>query len=167
MIEVTTNLFVGDELAFDGKVKHESDWAVVHACKEPYHRQALGYTGRGAPKTHPEYLVAQRDERLILNLVDADDPAYIPKEIMDAALLFIEDKLQNGKRVLVHCNQGMSRSAGIALLFLAKAGRLSQSNYLEAEQEFMSLYPPCNLSNGIRGFLMANWSLYMGQNEIP
>lgn len=163
MIEVTTNLFVGDESAFDNKVKHESDWAVVHACKEPYHRQALGYTGRGAPKTHPEYLIALRGERLILNLIDADNPAFIPKEIMDAALKFIEDKLQSGKRVLVHCNQGMSRSAGIALLFLAKEGLISQSNYPEAEQEFMGLYPPCNLSNGIRGFLVSNWSFYMGE----
>ena len=29
MIEVATNLFVGNEMAFDKRVKHESDWAVV------------------------------------------------------------------------------------------------------------------------------------------
>lgn len=48
MIEVHPNLFVGsqdDEAAIRG---HPS-WFVVHACKEPYHRQALGYTSQGAP----------------------------------------------------------------------------------------------------------------------
>ena len=38
-----------------------------------YHRQALGYRSRGAPKDHPEYLVARRGNRLILNIVDAND----------------------------------------------------------------------------------------------
>ena len=34
---------------------------------------------------------------------------------------------------------------------------------LEAEEEFKRLYPPCNLSLGIRGFLIQNWHVYMGQ----
>jgi hypothetical protein len=161
MIEVTKNLFVGDQLAYESKVRFVDDWCVVHACKEPYHRQALGYSGRAAPKTHPEYLIATRGNRLILNMVDVDNPAYIPKEIMDAALLFIDQSLKAGKQVLVHCNQGMSRSAGIALLFLAKQGLIAQSSFLEAEQQFTTLYPPCNMSLGIRGFLMQNWDSYM------
>lgn len=134
---------------------------MVHACKEPYHRQALGYSGRAAPKTHPEYLIATRDNRLILNMVDVDNPAYIPNEIMDAALLFIDQNLKAGKQVLVHCNQGMSRSAGIALLFLAQQGLIAQSSFIEAEQQFKTLYPPCNMAMGIRGFLMQNWDSYI------
>lgn len=77
MIEVKSNLFVGsqdDEAAIRG----QGGWFVVHACKEPYHRQALGYSGRGAPKDHPEYLIARREGRLILNLVDVDNVSYIP-----------------------------------------------------------------------------------------
>lgn len=77
MIEVYPNLFVGDEADYR-IVLNMSGWFIVHACKEPFHRQALGYAGRGAPKDHPEYLVAERDGRLILNLVDAPNPAYIP-----------------------------------------------------------------------------------------
>ena len=49
MIEVTRNLFVGNEEDYN-RIQHESDWAIVHACKEPYHRIAVGYSGRGAPK---------------------------------------------------------------------------------------------------------------------
>jgi predicted protein tyrosine phosphatase len=155
------NLFVSDQSVYESKICFEPDWCIVHACKEPYHRQALSYSGRGAPKTHPEYLVAVRGNRLILNLVDADNPAYIPKEIIDAALLFIDRNLKAGRRVLVHCNQGMSRSAGIALLFLAKSGVIVQTSLVEAEQQFKSLYPPCNMAAGIRGFLAENWSNYM------
>src|ERR1035437_3624457 len=116
MIEVLSNLFVGsqdDEVSIHG----QSGWFVVHACKEPYHRQALGYSGRAAPKNHPEYLIARRDNRLVLNLVDADDPAYIPAEIMDVAVTFIHEHLSAGRRVLVHCNQGLSRSPAIAMLY--------------------------------------------------
>lgn len=161
MIEVTKNLFVGDQLAYESKVRFSEGWCVVHACKEPYHRQALGYTGRGAPKSHPEYLVATRDNRLILNMVDVDNPAYIPKEIIDAALLFIDQSLSAGKQVLVHCNQGMSRSAGITMLFLAKQGLIAQSSFVEAEQQFKALYPPCDMAMGIRGFLVKNWDSYI------
>ncbi len=161
MIEVANNLFVGDQSAYESKVQFSDDWCVVHACKEPYHRQALSYSGRGAPKGHPEYLIATRGNRLILNIVDVDNPAYIPKEIIDAALLFIEQSLKAGKQVLVHCNQGMSRSAGIALLFLAKQGLIAQSSFIEAEQQFKALYPPCNMAMGIRGFLMQNWDGYI------
>ena len=112
MIEVYTNLFVGaehDEVSLRG----QDGWFVVHACKEPYHRQALGYRGQGAPKHHPEYLIARRDGRLILNLVDVDDVNFISPIIIDAALGDIHQNIMS-KRVLVHCNQGQSRSPSIA-----------------------------------------------------
>jgi len=70
MIEVYLNLFVGDQSDYEINVATQEGWAVVHACKEPYHRQALGYRVRGAPKDHPEYLVARRGNRLILNIVE-------------------------------------------------------------------------------------------------
>ena len=161
MLEVAPNFYVGNELDFEHTVRQQSGWAVVHACKEPYHRQALGYSGRGAPKDHPEYLIAHRGDRLILNLVDVDNPAYIAKEIMDAALQFIAANLESGKKVLVHCNQGASRSAGIALLYLAKAGQIPHDNFTTDEQAFREIYPPCAMAAGIRGFLMQNWPTYM------
>ncbi len=134
MIEVYPNLFVGDQADYDDRVQQQEGWRIVHACKEPYHRQALGYTGRAAPQTHPEYLIARRGHRLILNMVDANDPAYIPKEIMDAALAFIYEGLTSGDRVLVHCNQGESRSPSIVLLYLAiYTDRITRSSFAEAD----------------------------------
>ncbi len=117
MIEVYNNLYVGSQFDYDSSVRFQSGWAIVHACKEPYHREALGYKTNGAPKDHPEYLIAKRGNRLILNLVDVDKVDYIANSIIDEALTFINTNLSNDLKVLVHCNQGRSRSAGIAMLF--------------------------------------------------
>jgi hypothetical protein len=161
MIEIHPNLFIGNEYDYESTVKHESGWCVVHACKEPYHRQALGYTQRAALKTHPEYLIARRGNRLILNLVDAPDPAYIPKEIIDTALEFISSSLGSGAKVLVHCNEGCSRSASIGLLYLSKyTNKLPREGFLAAEIVFRSIYPPYNPKRGMRGYMMANWIEY-------
>ncbi len=167
MIEVYPSLFVGTERDYESVVRHEDGWYVVHACKEPYHRRALGYTSRGAPKNHPEYLMARRGHRLILNLVDAPDPAYIPLEIIVAAIEFIDEGLRLGQRVLVHCNLGESRGPGIALLYLrARADRFRTSTLSEAESAFRQVYPFYNPGSGMRGFLASNLDKHWVQNKL-
>jgi len=160
MTQIRKNLFVGNETDYEYKVKNQKGWNVIHACKEPYHRQVLGYSGRGAPKDHPEYLMAKRENRLILNLVDVENPAYIAKEIMDEALRFIDQSLVGGRKVLVHCNQGMSRSPGIGLLYLARKGIINNDSFQEAPAEFETIYPGINMADGMRGFLERNWNSY-------
>lgn len=161
MIEIHPDLYIGNEYDSERNVRHEPGWCVVHACKEPYHRQALGYTGRAAPKNHPEYLVARRDNRLILNLVDAPDPAYIPQEIIDTALEYIDTSLRAGNHVLVHCNEGRSRSPGIGLLYLTTyTDRFKGVDFVRAETLFRSIYPPYNPKPGIRGYMKKYWSAY-------
>ena len=160
MIEILTNLFIGDENDYKYHVASHSGWAVVHACKEPYHRQALGYKTRGAPKEHPEYLIAKRGNRLILNLVDVDDPSYIAKEIIDSALQFIDESLLSGSKVLVHCNKGESRAPSIGLLYMAYKGLFSKMDYYQSVNEFMKKYPAYNPAGGFRLFTMNNWGMY-------
>lgn len=161
MIEIYQNLFVGNQDDYELTVARQGGWAVIHACKEPYHRAALGYRGRGAPKDHPEYLVARRDDRLILNLVDADNPAYIPQEIIDAALSFISEKLAENLKVLVHCNQGMSRSPSIGLLYLVQhTDKLPKASFAEAEHAFRNFYPLYSPKDGVRGFMLHSWTIY-------
>jgi predicted protein tyrosine phosphatase len=121
----------------------------------------LGYASRAAPQDHPEYLIARRGNRLILNLVDAPDPAYIPKEIIDTALEFISTSLETGNCVLVHCNEGYSRSAGIGLLYLAKnTDRLPKEDFHTAEAAFRLIYSPYNPKSGMRGFMIEYWREY-------
>lgn len=160
MIEISSNLFVGDQDDYEYNVKGDEGWFIAHACKEPYHRKELGYKERGAPKGHPEYFIARRKERIILNLIDTEDPEYIPKEIIDAALDFIQEGLKLGKKVLVHCNRGESRSPSIGLLYMAMNGLIPNKTLNEAEEAFYRIYPKYQPSAGMRGFLIKNWSLY-------
>jgi predicted protein tyrosine phosphatase len=162
MIEIHPRLHIGTEADYETRVRTQAGWWVVHACKEPYHRQLLGYTGRAAPKTHPDYLFARRERRLYLNIVDVDDPAYIAKAIIDATLGFLDEAMRSGEPVLVHCNQGESRSPSLGLLYLAaRTGVLATASLPAAEADFRKLYPRYNPKAGIRGFLARHWHGYV------
>jgi len=131
---------------------------------EPHHRKALGYWGRSAPKDHPEYLVAPRDDRSMLNLIDADHPAYIPKEIRGRSLTFIQRSLRQKRRVLVHCNQGRSRAPAIGLLYLACHTELFRGpSYITSHERFVELYPAYDPAQGVRGFQPATGRLTAGE----
>jgi predicted protein tyrosine phosphatase len=162
MNEIYPNLWIGTLDDYEYEVKGQPDWVIVHACKEPYHRQLLGYSGRGAPKDHPEYLMAIRGNRLYLNLVDVTNPAYFDKNIIDAALKFIHEGLTDHKKVLVHCNLGESRSPSIGLLYMAIHTDQLTKTFSEAEIEFRKIYPKYNPGIGMRGFLINNWENYLG-----
>lgn len=163
MIEIYPNLYVGDQTDYEQRVRNQVGCSIVHACKEPYHRKAVGYSGRGAPKHHPEYLIAKRGNRLMLNLIDPENPTYIPKEIIDEALSFIDQHLNDWKKVLVHCNQGQSRSPGIGMLYLAKERVIENDSFNEALMEFKNIYPSINMAGGVRGFLKKNWNNYVSK----
>jgi len=167
MIEVHTNLFVGDENAYYSFASRESGWAVVHACKEPFHRQTLGYTGRAVAKTHPEYLVARRGDRLILNIVDTDNPDFYSRDMINQSLDFIDEMRSKDMRVLIHCNQGESRSPSIALLYLATRLKVLPTDSFEAaEKQFRTLYPRYYPKLGIREHIRQNWQYYYNQGNI-
>jgi len=159
MKKIYSNLHIGSQDDYENIVRSQDGWFVIHACKEPYHRQTLGYTGKSAPKEHPEYLIAYRDNHLILNLVDAPDPAYIPKEIIDEAIKAIGSNIVNQK-VFVHCNQGQSRSAVIGLLYLHRIGVFDAEVFEEGEKEFLHLYPWYSPENGMRMFAKQHWDSY-------
>jgi hypothetical protein len=159
MIEVFPNLHVGSEQD-EQRIRGAPGWFVVHACKEPYHRQALGYSGRAASKDHPEYLIARRPGRLILNLVDVDNVNYIGAEIVDAALTAIHENI-GSERILIHCNQGASRSPTIALLYLAQHADTFSGLTLDAAlAAFRALYPHYNPARGMADYVRINWERY-------
>lgn len=161
MREVFKNLYVGNQQDYETGTFTPSEWAFLLAAKEPWHRQALGYTGRAAAKNHPEYLMAYRHDKLILNLVDAPKSIFFDKRIIDAGLDFITEQLNKGKKVGVFCNQGESRSASIVLLYLIKHGIIKSDTLEDAEAEFLKVYPEYNPGAGIRGFVKEHWMEYM------
>ena len=166
MKEIAPGFFIGTQADYESVVKHQDGWWVVHACKDPYHRQLLGYTGRGAPKGPHYYRVRHRPDILTLNMVDVDNPAYISKEeLIDPCLDFIQEGLNQGKKVLVHCNQGESRAPGIGMIYLVTyTDVLPRTAFPEAEQAFCQLYPGYNPKGGIRGFIRDNWEYYSTKN---
>ncbi|MEN6453328.1 MAG: hypothetical protein ABFD10_03650 [Prolixibacteraceae bacterium] len=159
MVEITKDLFIGNQQDYESVVRYQPGWYVIHACKEPYHRQALGYIGRAASKDDPEYLMAFRENCLILNLVDVDNINFISSDIIKTALKSIDNNIPT-KKVLVHCNQGQSRSAIIGLLYLAQKGILTSQSFEEAEKEYEKIYPIYLPANGMRDFAKINWSKY-------
>lgn len=172
MYEIIPGLHVGNGDSYD-VVKSKNSWFVVSAAKEPWHREAVGYTGRGAPKEHPEYLAAFRPRHMIMNLVDPADAKWIPRELINAAVEEIATALDDGFEVLVHCNQGESRAPSIVLLYL-----LTDSNHngefvsCENGDEVIDLfrsnyYGDYNPSEGFTQFIRDNWTSFLltGESE--
>ena len=166
MREVSKNLYIGNQQDYETGTFTPSEWAFLLAAKEPWHRQALGYTGRAADKNHPEYLMAYRHDKLILNLVDAPKSIFFDKRIIDAGLDFITEQLNKGKKVGVFCNQGESRSASIVLLYLIKHGIIKGDTLEDCEAEFLKVYPEYNPGAGIRGFVKEHWMEYMYSDGV-
>ena len=120
MIEVYEGVYQGSDKDVDAFLEQHPNGWIIHAAKEPWHRNALGYVGRSAPKDHPDYLYAIRSTehgyRMYLNFVDADDAKYIPKDMVDRALGFALRAVDHGHPLLIHCNQGKSRSVMLCAL---------------------------------------------------
>lgn len=152
MTKVYTDLWVGSQYAL---LSHDmTDWAIIHAAKEPFHRQLLGYKTPGAPKNDPEYLYARRGDQLYLNLVDTADPKYIDQKLIDVTLAFIDEELEKHKRVFIHCNQGLSRAPSIALLYLVKKGVLTGTPS-EIRSAFEELYPDYQPATGMYKYVQS------------
>jgi len=82
------------------------------------------------------------------------------------ALDFSEEGLASGCRVLVHCNHGQSRSATIALLYMAsRTDALPAMNADEARAMFSQVYPPFQPGVAMRHFLITHWKSYSGKRQ--
>jgi hypothetical protein len=156
MVEVFKNIFIGTdkECSFNSS----SDFAIIHACKYPCHAGAVGYRG-SLQSNHPYYLILENGQNLFLNMVDMEkelSPIYT-HPIMKTAIAFIE-KHVGERKILVHCNQGMSRSPSIALLYLARIGVIPNDSYSNAVISFQRIYPYFNPGRGIALYMNNNWA---------
>lgn len=152
MHEVLPNLFFGNESACT--VDSTGQVAVVHACKHPCHRRAVGYTN-SLPSSHPNYLVLEQDYHLFLNLIDPPAPLFMLPSF-DAFLAFM-DKHIGERKVIIHCNQGESRAPSLTLLYLAKrTDELPNDSYEAAAQAFSKRHP-YKPGRGIQTWLSRHW----------
>lgn len=154
MQEVHERLHVGNDT--DCRTGDEN-WAVVHACKHTCHQDAVGYTG-SLSSSHPDYFFLKRDEDLYLNMIDPPDRPLFADEVFEAFFSFAVPRWEDGDRLLIHCNQGRSRSPSLAMLFLsAHAGVLPTESFARARAEFKDRYPRYRPAGGIETYLRNNW----------
>jgi predicted protein tyrosine phosphatase len=156
MIEVYDRLFVGGET--DCRPGNE-ELVVVHACKSPCHQRAVGYHG-SLPSSHPNYLVLEHSHDLYLNIIDPDQPLFMPP-LFTSFLKFAGRHWDDGKKVLIHCNQGESRSPTLAMMLMAKhIGAITDASYDEARAEFERLYAGYRPGLGIQTYLRRHWTQF-------
>jgi hypothetical protein len=148
-------LYVGDDS--DDQEAAKKGYAILSACKDgPWgHRAALRYTTMGAPKGD-HYFHATRGKRMVLNLLDLEDPEFIKEDVIFPALKFINKHLKAGDKVLVHCNAGHSRGPTIGMMFLRTIGELP-GGFLTSEKVFRALYPKYEPKAGMRTFAREHW----------
>jgi hypothetical protein len=154
VIEVHDRLFVGSEA--DCRPGNDES-VVIHACKSPCHQRAVGYRG-SLPSSHPNYLVLEHSYDLYLNIIDPDKPLFMPP-LFTVFLDFAGKHWDAGRKVLIHCNQGESRSPTLAMMLMAKhIGVISDASYDEARAEFEQLYPYYRPGLGIQKYLHCHWA---------
>jgi len=154
MKEVHERVFVADDLSCTGG---GIELAVVHACKNPCHQRAIGYSG-SLPSAHPNYLVFEQGNNLFLNIIDPPAPLFMPP-LFSNFLSFASRHWGEGRKLLIHCNRGESRAPSLALLFLAKhLSVIDSSSYQDARREFQAIYPQYAPGNGIQAYFTKHWN---------
>ena len=124
------------------------------------HRSILGYTTLGAPKGK-DYLFARKGDHAAMNLIDVDDPEFISDDMLDTGLAFIHEMLSSGKKILVHCNAGMSRGPTTTMMYLRTIGELDQP-FNRAKHIFKTLYPKFDPGHGMLFHAMSRWDELKG-----
>lgn len=109
--------------------------------------------------SHNNYLIKEEPGHIYLNIVDM---AHLSHEftypIISAAVNFMKDKIDTCQ-IIIHCNQGVSRSPALALVFLAKIlNEISKESYDLAKDDFIELYPPYCPGIGVDNYLRKHWN---------
>lgn len=145
--QVHENLFIAD---IEECGKH-TDAATIHACKHPCYKNIVGKV----EKDNPNYLHFETPDDLYLNMIDGDYE-YFNLEQFFIALIFINKNIKE-RKVVIHCNKGVSRSPSIAMLYLF---RNKFDSFKKSQKEFENIYPEYNPSNGVEAFLNFNWDYF-------
>jgi hypothetical protein len=136
-------------------------WAIVSAAQTVhYPLLQWNWTTRKPDRNHPNYILYEQPRHLSLNWVDG--PAHLYKWSGPATFIrvldFVERELAAPRSVLIRCDQGMSRSPTLALLYLAKRLKtLPDTSFLDARAEFAKIYPSYHPS-GIADYVSQVWT---------
>lgn len=157
MKEVYKNLFIGSKYDCDKFIDNEN-YAILHACKT-CHREIL----EDISKDDKFYFMYKKDnDNIYLNIVDMNEELskIYTESIIKEIMSFINSHIKN-KKVLVHCDLGVSRSASVVLIYLAKEGIINNKNFNSALHDFESIYKSYSPSYGFYSYLDSNWDILM------
>ena len=157
MEQVIPRLYVGSDK--DVPEAKKRGYARLTAAKDgpDGHREILGYHTMGAPKGK-DYLFATDEggNHAAMNLIDVDDPEFIPEEMLLKGIAFAQEKWAEGKKILIHCNSGHSRGPTTAMMFMRSIGELPQP-FNRARKIFKTLYPPYDPGHGMEYMARKMW----------
>ena len=146
-------LFIGD---LTDCTTGDENMAVVHAAKTPCHQEIVGYDGT-LPNNHKYYLKYETKSDLYLNIIDPPIP-LLKIETFKYFLDFVQRIWYIEKRdILIHCNQGKSRSPSLAILALAYLEIIDNDSYKSARENFESYGIEYTPGKGIERFLSDHW----------
>jgi hypothetical protein len=105
--------------------------------------------------------VLEQEYDLFLNIIDPHVPLFMPP-LFTEFLAFANKHWSQGRKLLIHCNQGESRAPSLAMLLLAKGVfSIPDTSFELARLEFEKLYPRYNPGKGIETYfskkLVATW----------
>jgi predicted protein tyrosine phosphatase len=138
MEEVIRNLFIGS-VGEGERLRGRPGWVVVHA-ERGIHRQYVAKHRLAARDT-----VASPDgSELFLSFEDARRAGQVNTRCIRPALEFIHRHLSAGRKVLVDCITGLSRSPAIVLLYV-----LPRTNIFDAIFSYSEIYPLYDPNDGL------------------
>ena len=137
-----------------GSMDSKDGNAYVHACKTPCFTTATACLS--GPYEQGQFGI-ERENDLYLNMVDADNPNLFNFRQFKLFLEFAEKNKH--RNLIIHCNQGRSRSPTLGLLLLAKRGIITNKSFRQASAEFREkIYPRYCPGIGIKTFMEQTWS---------
>lgn len=145
MVEICKGIFIGNEKDYEYN-KFRENMNFINACKYPYWEEYIKSNCNNG-------LYAYKGNRLICNLVDADDIKYIPDEIIKECIKYIEESVKEGKEILINCNEGRSRSATIGLIYLIKHKKIKGNTFHEVLENYKQIVPRYSPNLGMLGYV--------------
>lgn len=158
MHEVYNNVYVGGDVDYE-KLKNKAGWSYLRCAKygPGCHQDILKYTTLGAPDGPNKYVAKKGKNLMALNLLDLDDPHFVPWDAIKQGLDFVKNRLESGDKVLIACNSGHSRGPTTGLMFLRSIGDLPY-HFVKSEHIYKTLYPLFDPGQGMRQFARMHWT---------
>lgn len=132
MEKVSERIYVGNAAQADFLLNVQSEkFAFLH-CAKTYHQKLLNYRGN-LNSSNENYLLYIRGNRAALNLVDmnyiGDTYFDVTRDAFEKAFAFLDQQLEQGKSIFIHCDQGESRGPFVALLYIASKGEYNFADF--------------------------------------